>query len=187
MFYAVRPTPRQLEACLDQSARLQLSYAHVGIAQQSPSGFDVDQMSVSVAHGEEGFTRAKAALAAWKHFSLGWVEIFPPGASTDPGTVVVVVVRHLGFWSLNGCRVVYGLGDRETHFGFAYGSLTNHAETGEEIFEVSWQRPSADVVYRVRAVSKPQSALARLGYPFVRTLQARFRRDSAAAMRRALR
>jgi uncharacterized protein (UPF0548 family) len=80
------------------------------------------------------FDRAKAALASWKHFDLGWVEVFPKNASLDPGTVVTVLVRHPGFWSLNGCRVVYGLGDR---------------------------------------------------YPMVRALQARFRRDSAEAMRRA--
>lgn len=32
--------------------------------------------------------------------------------------------------------------------------------------------------------SWPQTALARMGYPVVRMLQARFRRDSAAAMKR---
>jgi hypothetical protein len=41
------------------------------------------------------------------------------------------------------------------------------------------------VKYRIRAISKPQAALARLGQPIVRALQARFRRDSVAAMKRA--
>ena len=42
-----------------------------------------------------------------------------------------------------------------------------------------------EVMYRIRATSWPQAALARVGQPFVRVLQARFRRDSGAAMRRA--
>ena len=44
---------------------------------------------------------------------------------------------------------------------------------------------TGDVMYRIRAVSWPRLALTRLGPPLVRMLQARFRRDSAAAMKRA--
>ena len=90
----------------------------------------------------------------------------------------------MGFWSLNGCRIVYTLGDRRTgpSFGFAYGTLTNHAELGEEIFEVALAPESDEVVYRIRAVSKPRAAMARIGYPFTRMFQTRFRRDSIAAM-----
>jgi len=46
-------------------------------------------------------------------------------------------------------------------------------------------RDSDDVMYRIRAVSRPRAVLARLGHPFVRSLQARFRRESAEAMKRA--
>jgi uncharacterized protein (UPF0548 family) len=106
-------------------------------------------------------------------------------ATVAPGTVVVLV-RHLGFWSLNGCRVVYAIaGDDSREFGFAYGTLTNHAEIGEEIFKVSLRPGTGEVSYVICAVSKPRSSLARLGYPVTRSLQARFRRDSAAAMVRA--
>ena len=44
---------------------------------------------------------------------------------------------------------------------------------------------TGDVNYRIRAVSWPQSTLARLGEPWVGVLQARFRRHSAAAMAQA--
>lgn len=40
-------------------------------------------------------------------------------------------------------------------------------------------------IFRIRAVSWPQSVLAHVGQPIVRLLQARFRLDSAAAMKRA--
>src|SRR5207342_1789750 len=97
---------------------------------------------------------------------------------TAAGTVVAILIRHFGFWSLNGCRVVYtvGDGDREATAGFAYGTLTNHAESGEELFEV-FLNPQTDIVtYRIRAVSSPQAMLARLGQPLARRLQARFRK-----------
>jgi uncharacterized protein (UPF0548 family) len=89
---------------------------------------------------------------------------------------------------LNGARVLYHVGGSagQDAFGFAYGTLTNHAESGEELFEVFLDRQSGDVRYRIRAVSRPQSPLTRVGQPIVRLLQARFRRDSAEAMRRAI-
>jgi uncharacterized protein (UPF0548 family) len=82
--------------------------------------------------------------------------------------------------------VLYHVGGTENQaFGFAYRTLTNHAQSGEELFEVFIERPSGDVKYRIRAVSWPQAVLARVGQPLVRLLQARFRRNSAEAMKRA--
>jgi uncharacterized protein (UPF0548 family) len=187
MFLPRRPSQRELEEFIARSRDLPLSYSPIGIAKESPRGFNVDEASAVIGH-EEAFERAKLALAEWRHFDLGWVELFPRSASIEPGSVVAVLVRHLGFWSLNGCRVIYTLGDRRTGpgFGFAYGTLTNHAEMGEEIFEVSLTPDSEEVVYRIRAVSRPRAALARIGHPFTRSLQARFRRDSIAALRRAI-
>lgn len=188
MFLTHRPSPRELKEFLDQCRELSLSYAPVGIAKESPPGFDADLSSAVIGHGRETFERAKIALAEWRHYEMGWVELLPPGAAIGPGTNVAVLVRHLGFWSLNGCRVLYALGDRESEssFGFAYGTLTNHAELGEEIFEVRLDSESKEVVYRIRAVSKPRAPLARLGYPIARYFQARFRRDSARALQRAI-
>jgi uncharacterized protein (UPF0548 family) len=98
-----------------------------------------------------------------------------------------VLAHHFGSWSLNGCRIVYLAGDAGMgEFGFAYGTLTNHAEKGEEIFSVALDPRSQDVTYTIRAVSRPRAALAWLGYPMARRLQARFRRDSLGAMRRAI-
>ncbi|HVS82046.1 MAG TPA: DUF1990 domain-containing protein [Pyrinomonadaceae bacterium] len=188
MFLPRRPSQQTIKEFVARSRDLPLSYNQIGIANESPHGFKVDEASGVVAHGRQDFERAKLALAQWRHFDLGWVELFPPGAAIEPGSVVAILVRHLGFWSLNGCRVVYTLGDRWTgpSFGFAYGTLANHAEMGEEIFEVSLAPDSEEVVYRIRAVSRPRASLARIGYPFTRMLQARFRRDSIIALREAI-
>jgi uncharacterized protein (UPF0548 family) len=143
---------------------------------------------VTVGHGETDFERARIALANWRHFDIGWVKVFPTQPPIETGTDVAVLIRHLGFWSLNGARVVYQFGGTadQNRFGFAYGTLTNHAESGEELFEVFRDAHSDDVMYRIRAVSWPQAPVTRIGQPIVRLLQARFRRDSAAAMRGAI-
>ena len=185
MFRVRRPESRDIDAFLQASADLPLSYEPVGIARGRPRGFDIDEQSTIIGSGEAAFARAMRALTEWHQFALGWVELHPQGASIEPGTVVAVLVRHLGFWSLNGCRVVYGFGDRVTEFGVAYGTLTNHSECGEEIFAVRLDRQSGAVTYTIRAVARPRALLARVGYPMARMIQHRFRVDSGRAMERA--
>ncbi|PYS60412.1 MAG: DUF1990 domain-containing protein [Acidobacteria bacterium] len=188
MFLARRPSARKIEEFIQDSQSLPLSYDQIGVAKHSPSDFKIDQASGVIGRGKTAFERARLALREWRHFELGWVEIFPKNASIEPGTTVAVLIHHFWFWSLNGCRVLYELGDRldDTNFGFAYGTLTNHAEMGEEIFQVSISPGSEEVSYSIRAASKPRAALAWIGYPITRILQARFRRESLAAMQRAL-
>jgi uncharacterized protein (UPF0548 family) len=187
MFFLHEPSPQDVGKFVTASRDLPLSYGAVGLAKEPRAGFAVDEQIAVIGNGAAAFERAASALAAWKHFDLSWVSVRPPGLPIDPGTVVAVVVRHLGLWSMNGCRVVYSVGARSgQEFGFAYGTLTNHAEAGEEIFKVSLDPNSGDVTYSIRAVSRPQALLARLGYPVTRSLQARFRRESARAMIQAL-
>lgn len=184
MFLARRPSPEAIARFVRESEALPLSYGPVGIVNGEASRRDLDEAIVTIGRGRADFDRASAALMSWQQFDIGWVEAFPRHAPLEVGTVVAVLIQHLGFWSLNGCRVVYNIGGRD-RFGFAYGTLTNHAESGEELFDVCLDPASDEVAYRIRAASTPQAALARIGQPFVRALQARFRRDSAAAMMRA--
>ena len=187
MFFARRPSAQDVDRFLSESRELPLSYEPIGLAKAGRHGFNVDEQVALVGSGEAAFARAQTALLEWRHFDLGWVELFPKQASITPGTVVVVLVRHLGCWSLNGCRVAYQIGHPgDQEFGFSYGTLTNHAESGEEIFQVNFQPRTGEVSYVIRAVSKPRATLARLGYPVTRLLQSRFRRDSARAVRRAI-
>jgi len=188
MFLIRRPSQNEITEFLDQSQDLSLSYDPIGIAKETPRGFNADLASAVIGHGRETFERAKSALAQWRHYEMGWVELLPKGAAIATGTVVAVLVRHMGFWSLNGCRVVYGIGDRHTgsSFGFAYGTLTNHAEMGEEIFEVRLEPESEAVIYRIQAVSRPHAPMAWIGYPIARYFQERFRRDSTSALQRAI-
>jgi uncharacterized protein (UPF0548 family) len=188
MFLVRRPSRLTIDRFLRESAGLPLSYAPVGIL-EGPTRDRVDEQVVAIGRGRGDFARAKAALTAWKQFDLDWISVCPEDAPIAVGTVVAVRIRHLGFWSLNGARVIYQTSgsDGKTRFGYAYGTLTNHAERGEEIFEVFIEPRTDDVKYRIRAMSWPRAMLARAGHPIVRLLQARFRRESAEALRRAVR
>jgi len=187
MFLALRPSPERIDRFIRASALLPLSYEPVGIVRSEPVGRRFDEAVVTIGRGPSDFRRAQRALRAWKQFDIGWVELFPRCASTAVGTNVAVLIRHFGFWSLNGARVVYGAGRgiEDGLFGIAYGTLGNHAESGEELFEVALDEHTGDVTYRIRAISRPHALLAHVGQPVVRLLQARFRRDSGAAMKRA--
>jgi uncharacterized protein (UPF0548 family) len=187
VFLLRRPSAHDIDNFLNTSSSLPLSYEPAGIVvADRATGFRFDEQAIVVGHGRGDYERACAALMTWKQFDIGWMKIFPRRQGIEIGTVAAVMIGHLGFWSLNGCRVLYHVGSRDdVRFGFAYGTLTNHAESGEELFEVFLDLRD-DVVYRIRAMSRPRAALAWLGQPFVRVLQAQFRRDSAAAMKRAI-
>src|SRR6185436_17841251 len=107
MFLVRRPSPRAIDAFLNASSTLPLSYEPVGLARHEAAGFHHDRHHAIVGQGRAAFERATAALAAWQQFDFGWIEVFPPRPPLRPGTVVAVLARHFGFWSLNGCRIVY--------------------------------------------------------------------------------
>jgi len=184
-----KPSPADVQAFLDAQAKLGLSYTAVGAtAGIPPAGYDVDHARVRLGDGEDIFRAARAALCHWEHFRLGWVEAWPTDTPIREGEVVAVLARVLGLWWLNAAHLVYVV-DQEgpvTAFGFAYGTLPGHAESGEERFLVEWDREEGSVWYNLLAFSRPQHFLGRLGYPLVRRVQERFRRDSARAMQKAV-
>jgi uncharacterized protein (UPF0548 family) len=84
---------------------------------------------------------------------------------------------------LNSCRIVYVI-DEPEHFGFAYGTLTEHVEIGEERFTVEFHPDTGEVCYDIFAFSRPGSLLIKLGYPYSRYKQKQFAVGSKAAMLR---
>lgn len=180
-----KPPRAAVRAFLAAQAGGPFTYPDVGAtATDPPPGWTVDHTRARLGSGEAVFARAKAALAGWKQFDLGWVEA-ACGEPPAPGVCVAVVARVLGLWWVNACRVVYAV-DEPTRFGFAYGTLPGHAESGEERFLVERDPSDGSVWYDIVAFSRPRNPLARLGYPLARRTQKRFARDSVAAMRRAV-
>jgi uncharacterized protein (UPF0548 family) len=189
MFRLERPGAGQIGEFLAAQRERSFSYTEVGATRSTPpAGYTVDHNRARLGAGADTFHRAASALSEWRMTSLGWSAVHPPRAAVVPGTNIVVVMRHYGFWSLNACRIVYVLDEaddesnRVRRVGFAYGTLPDHGEVGEERFMVEWNLADDSVWYDLYAFSRPGHLLARLGYPLARRLQRRFARDSKRAM-----
>ncbi len=185
-----RPSIETIRAFLASQSTLDFTYTAVGAtAAEPPAGYVVDRTRIVLGRGQEVFTKARAVLERWGQFDLGWVEAWPPGTPIQTGEVVAVLSRQFGLWWLSACRIVSVVNEAEpiARFGFAYGTLPDHAGTGEERFLLEWDRTSGEVWYDILAFSRPRWLVARVGYLYMRRLQKRFGRESAAAMVRAVR
>jgi uncharacterized protein (UPF0548 family) len=190
MLFLNEPTTAQIESFLGIQQDAKLSYPEVGATRTgAPPYYKIDHNRVRLGTGEEAFKIAVAAMRQWKMFDLGWVRIAWPGAPIQEGTTMAVVARTAGFWSLNATRIVYTLDESNIQmrrFGFAYGTLLDHAEMGEERFTVELHRSDGSVWYDLFAFSRPRLWLAQIGYPLARVYQRRFARDSKAVMVRTV-
>jgi uncharacterized protein (UPF0548 family) len=188
MFLMSRPSEQEIKAFISAQQNKPFSYSPAGITRNPPaSGYNVDHNRVQLGSGHHSFTAAQIAIREWKMFDIGWVNLFWSDTPIEPGSTVAVVVKHLGLWSMNACRIVYLVEENSAHekYGFAYGTLSEHAERGEERFTVEWNKQDDSVWYDIFAISKP-GPLAKLAYPYARRLQKRFAEDSKKAMRRAV-
>ncbi|MBW3600593.1 MAG: DUF1990 domain-containing protein [Planctomycetes bacterium] len=185
-----KPSSDAVQQFLESQQHAEFSYSAVGATRDTPpSGYVVDRTRVQIGNGEGTFNAARGALERWEQFRLGWVEPWPGETPIQCGEIVAVVAHAAGLWWLNACRIVSVVNEENTsvsRFGFAYGTLADHVESGEERFLVEWNRADDAVWYDILAFSRPRHVLARLAYPWARRLQKRFARDSAAAMRQAL-
>ncbi len=189
MLSLLKPSAESIRRFLTEQSLLDFSYSAVGAtATTPPAGYVVDHTRIQLGQGEAVFHSARDALQHWEQFRLGWVEAWSPDTPIQTGEVVAVMGRALGLWWLNSARIVYSVDESGpvSKFGFAYGTLPGHVESGEERFLVEWNRADDSVWYDILAFSRPNYFLARMGYPVVRRMQKRFGRESAAAMRRAV-
>jgi uncharacterized protein (UPF0548 family) len=188
MFLLHQPSEDEIRAFVSGQRDEPFSYGPVGITRNPPArGYNVDYNRVKLGDGLLSFKAATKAIRSWQMFNLGWVRLHRRDTPIEAGATVAVVINHLGFWSMNACRIVYVIEESGSleRYGFAYGTLTDHGERGEERFTVEWNREDDSVAYDILAVSRP-GPLARLGYPYTRRLQKRFAKDSKRAMIKAV-
>jgi uncharacterized protein (UPF0548 family) len=153
----------------------------------APKNYNIDHHRVQLGSGAHVFERAREALRQWKMFEMHWIQLCWPNTLLKARETVAVLISHAGFWSLNPSRIVYVIDEHGGHgrYGFAYGTLPEHSERGEERFTVEFHRDDDSVWYDVYAFSRP-GLMARLAYPYARMLQRRFARDSMNAMKNAV-
>ncbi len=176
MIFFLKPSPATVRAFLERQKSVEFSYRELGCTRGiAPAGWYCDRYRALLGVGAKAFSDACRALSAWTMFDLGWVEAHPDAADIATGTNVAVLIRAAGVWWLNGARIVYvhdsTIDDRQ--FGFAYGTLSDHAECGEERFWIVRDRDdqvwfeltghvAAEQVVRTRGVAAGAQATAPL-------------------------
>ena len=141
MFSLTAPSEDEIRRFISRQNDSGFSYSEVGAsATAAPTGYNVDHNRIQLGRGEVVWRHAVEAIRAWQMFRMPWVGLHWPSAPIQVGTNVAVSVRHLGFDSVNACRIVYIVDEEKPmrRFGFAYGTLAEHAESGEERFTVEW-------------------------------------------------
>lgn len=187
MWFLRRPSRDTIDLFRRRQAGAPFSYAAVGATRgEPPLGYAFDHNRAHLGNGAAVFEAACAALRRWQQFPAGWTEVFP-GTGLEPGQEIAVLARAQGAWWLNATRIVDVVDEAGPvrRFGYAYGTLTDHVEEGEERFVVEMLEDGA-VWYDLRAFSRPRYWMVRLAAPLARRLQRRFARESLEAMRRAV-
>jgi uncharacterized protein (UPF0548 family) len=185
MFLLTEPSTQVVSKFIARQRDSTFSYAEVGTTHETPPpGYTIDHNRIQLGSGEQDYQRAVGALRDWRQFDLGWVKIVPSGVALEVGATVAVKARAFGSWSLSAARVVYLIDEDGPikRFGFAYGTLLDHVERGEERFTVEWHKHDNSVWYDILAFSQPRHPLVRISSPLARMLQKRFVRDSKRRM-----
>lgn len=190
MLFFSEPSEQQFNRFLARASSLEFSYSELGATNSAmlPPLFTADRNRIQLGSGSLAWHRSIDALRRWEMFNIPWVRLCWPTAQIAEGSNVAVLAHRIGLFWLNACRIVYLIDEDgpTKRFGFAYGTLTKHAESGEERFLVEWNRETDAVSYDLLAFSRPNQFLSRVGYPLARRLQKEFAADSKAAMIRAV-
>lgn len=144
-----------------------LTYAEIGAtAGVMPAGYHHLRKSAVIGRGRVRFEEAAAEGMRWGMLRGAGLRVQPTMPVAAAGAEVLV---HLGPVAAP-CRVVYVV-DEPDRRGFAYGTLPGHAECGEELFLVRYDRDSQDVYAEVAAFSRHATWWSRLGSPVTSFVQ----------------
>ena len=188
MFSLFRPSQSSILRRLETARELPTSYGPPLNTQAGPDGlrmprgFVRDHSRSQIGRGAAAFEAAKSAFRGWEHFNLGWVRIANSEAPIEAGEVVAMESHTLGLWTVNFSRILYAI-DEPQRFGYGYGTTTMHVERGEERFLLEFDAISGAVTYELLAASRPAHWMVWLGYPYARSRQHKFARESHQHMR----
>ena len=178
MFLISKPNKQLIGQVIESQSRLEFTYSAIGATKdgQHPNGFIVDHNRIRLGSGLATFDAARLALRNWQHYRFDWIELHRSDEAPAQNQNVATLARALGLWVLNACRIVYVIEEEQPirRFAFAYGTLPEHAECGEERFQVEWHSKDDSVWYDILAFSQPNQILARMCYPYVRHKQKQF-------------
>ena len=128
----------------------------------------------------DAFDRAVTGLRTWVAHEGAGLRVFPQEPVAPDETVIALT--SIGPMRMTApCRIV-GVFKEPDSFGFSYGTLPGHPESGEETFVL--ERRDAGTYFCVRAFSRPVEPLARLAGPIGRAVQRSVTRRYVTGLRR---
>ena len=164
-------TARQLDALVPQLALSDLTYEPVGETWRATLPHGMHEQTRVIGHGADDLASAIDGLKQWaSHRGAGLDVLQAPALQV--GEVFVAVMPLVAFEVRITCRIV-GVVDTPTSFGFAYGTLPVHPESGEESFVVTMEADGS-IVYRIRYYSTARHPIAKLGGPVTKAMQKQF-------------
>jgi len=188
MFLLSQPSADEICAFLGSQADQPFSYPYVGATrEQPPRGYTFDHSRALLGHGIAVFERGVKAVRQWKMFDIPWLRLCWPETPIAPGATVAVLVSHLGFWSLNACRIIHVIEEHGTRRGTALptepcSSMPRQAKSASPWNFIPTTKPSG-MTFTPSLVPALSPALHT---PISRALQRRFARDSKSAMQKAV-
>ncbi|HEV3086338.1 MAG TPA: DUF1990 domain-containing protein [Candidatus Elarobacter sp.] len=170
-----------LSALLERCRTDSLTYVPAGVSMGdlAPAGFKRRHWTTPLA-GSNAFERAVEALRTWEMHRGAGLRVAADGPIAVGTNVAFSAPLPIGF--VDGtCRIVVVV-EEPNRFGFAYGTLSIHPESGEEAFVVSRDQ-DGNVRIDIDGVSRVTQPFARLVPRAADQLQDRAVRRYLAAMR----
>jgi len=116
------------------------------------------------------FDAASDGSRRWVAHRGAGLRFAPADAPIATGVSVVVGITLPVLTVVAPCRIVWTVNEAD-RFGFAYGTLAGHPESGEESFVVA--QTATGIRFEVTAVSRPAGMVAHIGAPIARAIQRR--------------
>jgi uncharacterized protein (UPF0548 family) len=154
-----------------------LDHREVELFKKDPkySQHNIDCFKIKIGEGATFFDLAVEGLKQFKNFKFSWSDIVILDDGLFDGNVLGQLVRMslIGPWSFMVCKIIYTLDEVEEdgsskRFGYAYGTLPLHLESGEARFMIEWNQQDNSVYYETLSFSRPQHLMSKLGYPVAR-------------------
>jgi uncharacterized protein (UPF0548 family) len=167
-----RPDETDLGVLVERHRHAALTYSPVGVSglEEVPVGYRRDRWGRDLGDGDRVFAVASQTIRTWGVHRGAGLIVCADGPPTVGDVVALCAPLPIGHVDAV-CRIVWVI-DEPDRFGFAYGTLPEHPEDGEESFVVSMSE-SGVVRFEITAVSRPRHIMARAAPPIARVLQRR--------------
>jgi uncharacterized protein (UPF0548 family) len=186
VFLVRRPSDAKLSQILAAVGDAPFTYDCVAATahpDELPDGYRHVHAARVVGHGDEAFAAAMGGVRHWQLHRRQGFRVVPDDPPVEVGTVVAVDVPLVALHVIATCRIAWVV-DEPGRFGFGYGTLPVHPESGEEAFVVERDAANGDGEVRlaITAFSRPRHPLVRLAGPGARWQQARATRGYLDAL-----